>query len=529
MQTKANMEKIAEEVQEVSTFRRILPQILATFAKNLIIFNLGEFFAISSIVISSLNGSCIYLNPDETLLVTPAQTSWLSSFAHIAHPIGSLLSGPICDKIGRRKAILFVTIPLAITWIILGLSHSFPLICVCFAMIGFCMGLKEAPSVTYVSEISEPMVRGPMSIIAVMCYNFGVFIVTGLALTLSWRQIALVCALFPCSCFLAVLFIPESPSWSILNDKQNDAQAALQWLRGWVSPQTIYDEFKRLQSYSDTSSSCKPCSKSAVKCQHPKPTFLDKIKELNRKRSLKPFILISCLHFFYEFCAIIVWQPYIIQVIKAFGVPLNANLTLLINAGLGMPASILLISTVKKLGRRFLYITSSSIVTLCSFGLGIYGYVFCPPGWSSFQDNPEEAPIKYNYIRSVVGDYGYLALALILVMQFATKIGVSGLPHIYVSEVFPLKSRTFLCGIVTANQYVVAAIATKTYYNVETWLSLPGAIIFYGIISLTGLIVMYNILPETEQRSLEDIELHFSDNKKGITDIYISKNSKTIE
>lgn len=32
---------------------------------------------------------------------------------------------------------------------------------------------------------------------------------------------------------------------------------------------------------------------------------------------------------------------------------------------------------------------------------------------------------------------------------------------------------------------------------------------------------MFNILPETEGRSLEDIELHFSDNSKRITDWYI--------
>lgn len=40
---------------------------------------------------------------------------------------------------------------------------------------------------------------------------------------------------------------------------------------------------------------------------------------------------------------------------------------------------------------------------------------------------------------------------------------------------------------------------------------------------------MYKILPETEQKSLADIELHFSDNSKGITDIYIRKNTKIEE
>lgn len=33
--------------------------------------------------------------------------------------------------------------------------------------------------------------------------------------------------------------------------------------------------------------------------------------------------------------------------------------------------------------------------------------------------------------------------------------------------------------------------------------------------------MMFFILPETEQRSLEDIELHYADDSKKITDIYI--------
>ena len=34
---------------------------------------------------------------------------------------------------------------------------------------------------------------------------------------------------------------------------------------------------------------------------------------------------------------------------------------------------------------------------------------------------------------------------------------------------------------------------------------------------------MYKILPETEDRSLEDIEIHYSDKNKSFTDIYIEK------
>lgn len=77
----------------------------------------------------------------------------LATVAHIAHPIGGVVSAPINDKIGRRKAIMLVNIPLTIGWIVLGFSYSFPVICLIFTLMGFSFGLKEAPTYTYISEI----------------------------------------------------------------------------------------------------------------------------------------------------------------------------------------------------------------------------------------------------------------------------------------------------------------------------------------------------------------------------------------
>lgn len=76
-----------------------------------------------------------------------------ASFAHVMHPIGGLVSSPVCDRIGRRRAIMLVTIPLIVVWIMLGYAQSFPVICLGFMLLGFCFGLKESPSLTYVSEI----------------------------------------------------------------------------------------------------------------------------------------------------------------------------------------------------------------------------------------------------------------------------------------------------------------------------------------------------------------------------------------
>lgn len=150
-------------------------QLLGTCAKNLLVFNVGEFAAFPSIVIPSLIGISNHLNPDESLHMTASQTSWLckfksfisidhkwinnlcdyfaASFAYLAHPIGGLLSGPLNDKFGRRKTIMVVCIPIAFAWLLMGFSYSFPVICFGFTFIGFCFGLKEAAAATFVSEI----------------------------------------------------------------------------------------------------------------------------------------------------------------------------------------------------------------------------------------------------------------------------------------------------------------------------------------------------------------------------------------
>lgn len=47
--------------------------------------------------------------------------------------------------------------------------------------------------------------------------------------------------------------------------------------------------------------------------------------------------------------------------------------------------------------------------------------------------------------------------------------------------------------------------------------------LFSCIVAGFGLIVMYNILPEMENRTIEEIEQHFADDSKKITDRKINK------
>lgn len=116
-------------------------------------------------------------------------------------------------------------------------------------------------------------------------------------------------------------------------------------------------------------------------------------------------------------------------------------------------------------------------------------------------------------------------------------------------EIFPFKSRSFYCSVVGALNQLVGFVATKTYYDSEKLLSLSGVFAFYGILAAIGYLflfqihreidkllftiltivaryaLMYFMLPETEHRSLQDIEFHYSDQKKGLFDIDIRINA----
>lgn len=93
--------------------------------------------------------------------------------------------------------------------------------------------------------------------------------------------------------------------------------------------------------------------------------------------------------------------------------------------------------------------------------------------------------------------------------------------------IYHCRTRGIAAGIAAGLTYIYIFIATKTYYNLEMALSLPGFSALCCAVAALGWILMYMILPETEGRSLENIENHFADRTKKMTDHKIPKSKKT--
>lgn len=77
-----------------------------------------------------------------------------------------------------------------------------------------------------------PGIRGCLSAMLKVLGHVGVLLSYIAGTYLNWRQSALLVAVAPSMLFLGTLFIPETPSYLVLNGKDEEAASSLQWLRG---------------------------------------------------------------------------------------------------------------------------------------------------------------------------------------------------------------------------------------------------------------------------------------------------------
>lgn len=130
--------------KEIGKFRTLLPQILASTAKNLLLLDLGMAVSFPTIVIPALRGLKPHDNND-ILQFTDSQASWFgenekmlinipdlihqltqfsASIAFILQPLGSIASGIILEPLGRKKSMILVNVPHIAGWLLLYYATS---------------------------------------------------------------------------------------------------------------------------------------------------------------------------------------------------------------------------------------------------------------------------------------------------------------------------------------------------------------------------------------------------------------------
>lgn len=72
------------------------------------------------------------------------------------------------------------------------------------------------------------------------------------------------------------------------------------------------------------------------------------------------------------------------------------------------------------------------------------------------------------------------------------------------------KVKSIATSVAVAINYAFSGIANKTYLGLNEMIGLSGTFMLYAIVYFIGLVALYFMLPETEGKTLQEIEQHYS-------------------
>nr|XP_033330310.1 facilitated trehalose transporter Tret1-like [Megalopta genalis] len=456
------------DVSTISKFRQALPQCSAVCAKNLLMLTFGSTLGFSTILIPELQ------KEDSEIPVNMEELTWISSLNLFLVPIGCFVSGPVSQYLGRKKTMMIINIPFIISWIIFYYATSAAMLFIALALSGLTGGLLEAPVMTYVAEVTQPHLRGMLSATSSMSVILGIFTQMLSGKLTNWRTVALINLTYPVICLMALCLVPESPYWLAAKGKLKRAENALCWLRGWVSPTEVKAEFQHI---------CHVVHK-------PAETRPKVWKEFKKRTFYMPFLLVTWAFFVGSFGGSISLQTFAVLVFEKLNAPIDQYTAAVILGLAQLLGTLICVFAIHFTGKRKLNFLSIGGTAFCFCAAAIYGCLY------------DNGIIDGESLR-------WLPTTLLIGSAFLSHVGIRLLPWILAGEVFPVQVRSSGTGAAGSIGYIFTSIANKTFLYMMNGMTLVGTFFFYGLINILGGLVLYFVLPETEGRTLKEIEDHY--------------------
>ncbi|KAG6462357.1 hypothetical protein O3G_MSEX013211 [Manduca sexta] len=462
---------------------------------NLLLMGIGMAISFATIASPDL------LHAPEGLSMDDTQASWFGSLSYLTQPFGAVLSGPIVDYFGRKRASFLVNIPHLVAWVLGYFAWNLPSLFIANGLLGLGTGLMEAPIAAYVGEITEPSIRGTLCTVTQLFLAIGILLMYFLGTVVTWRNAALIALAVPVTGMSLALLVPETPVWLLSQGRDKDALKALCFLRGWTTPDNVKEEFDRLVDYSKNLHRCAICCETEKDsepedCEHHKMNmvkrFCLKFKFVMLvKATLRPLALGLLYFMFYVMSGLTPIRPNMVNICGAFGMDENGKQIVLMVGVITFIAALLVIGLIKIVGKRKLGIPAMLGTALSCTALSIYAKQYLSDSVFSYDTAtfPEEKSVW--------------PLIFLYALTLFTGCNVS---WVLLGEIFPFRSRASAQGIAAAFNYIVTFFAAKTYIDLEIQLKLWGTFAVYASFAYAGTIYLYFFMPETEGIPLQDIE-----------------------
>lgn len=389
---------------------------------------------------------------------------------------GCLMGGIFMEKFGRKLAQLIGCIPFIIGWILISIASNLSFILIGRFLTGFCSGWLGASVFVYIAEISDPKYRGFLLACTSLGISTGIFLAHLLGTFISWPMTAAICTILPVFSFIVQVLSPESPSWLLSKGRIKNAEISFAWLRGCDTD--ARQEFESMLLNQNTSSTIGNYAWINLRTNIRRPAFI------------KPLLILSGFVLIMQFSGVNAVTFYSVAIFKqTFGLGYNEYSVMLMVDVVRLIMSAVACVLLRRVGRRPLAIFSAvgTAFTLLSLSLFL---------WLA----------KTN---SELQSFYWIPLVLLIGYISFISVGLVPVPWCMIGELFPLSLRGLGSGLTSSFCFLAFFVVVKTSPALFSNCGADGTFLLYGIVALIGAVYFALFLPETKNRTLQEIENSF--------------------
>ncbi len=406
----------------------------------------------------------------------------VGGFMTAAVPLGALaaasVAGPITDRYGRRSVLMAAAALFGLGALMAAGISAVWMLVVARLVLGIAIGTAAVAAPLYIAECAPHESRGAMvstyqlaiTIGILASYLTGVFIKEESAAGV-WRLMFGLGVVPGMLFLLGLLLLPESPRWLVRHNRPVDAKASLARLRG-PGAGVDGEVAEMIRS---------------VKAELNQRVGYRALLE----PGVRPALIVGVGLFFLQqlsgINAVIYYAP---EIFAHAGFD-NARTQVLATIGVGtvnVATTVLAMFLIDRLGRRPLLVIGflGAAVTMLVIALGV---VF-----------PQAVP-----------SWLIIAMLLLYIASFALAIGP--LPHLLMSEIFPLRIRGPGMSMASLSNWGFNFLVVFAFPLMLAGPGLAFTFTVFAVICLGGIAFTLRRVPETTGHSLEAIERHLMSGK----------------
>ncbi|KAG5547969.1 hypothetical protein RHGRI_013607 [Rhododendron griersonianum] len=444
--------------------------------------------------IGVMSGAGLFIQKD--LKISDTKLEVLMGILNVYSLIGSAAAGRTSDWIGRRYTIVLASVLFFVGAVLMGFAPNYAFLMGGRFVAGVGVGYAAMIAPVYTAEVSPASSRGFLSSFPEVFINAGILLgyvsnyaFSKLPLHLGWRLMLGAGGIPSVFLALGVLVMPESPRWLVLQGRLGDAKRVLDRMSD-----SKEEALLRLADIKEAAGIPEECNDDVVqmtKRSHGEDVWKELL--LHPTPTVKHILIAGIgIHFFQQTSgidAVVLYSP---KIFKKAGIT-DEDMLLLCTVAVGVVKTMfILVATflLDRVGRRPLLLTSVAGMILSLASLGMFLTII------------DQSTKKL---------YWALALAITSVLAYVAtfSIGMGPITCVYSSEIFPLRLRAQGMSMGVAMNRVMSGIISMTFLSFSKAITIGGAFFFFMGVAVVGWVFFYTLLPETQGKTLEEMQVLF--------------------